>query len=113
MAQVDFDDIMREFCTNDETLEELKAAAFEVLLLHPGIGQGDWSQILVEQYGTEVVDAYGSNPNEVFADLADLWQAPYYDGNSTLEYTFETWAQAFATEAAVRMYHDLTRPDET
>ena len=100
MAQVDFDDIMRKFCTNDETLEELKAAAFEALLLNPGCEQGDWAEILVSQYGTEVVDAYGTNPDEVYAELADLWESPYLDENSGLEYDFKTWAGAFATEAA-------------
>ena len=48
----------------DDTLEELKAAAFEVLRLNPGCEQSDWAKILVEQYGTEVVDAYGKDPAE-------------------------------------------------
>jgi len=108
MAQVDFDDIMREFCSNDETLEELKAAAFEVLRLNPGCGQGEWADILIGQYGTEVVDTYGNNPGEVFADLEDLWEGPYLDRASGLEYDFKTWAEAFANEAAVQMYYDLT-----
>lgn len=95
-----------------DALEKLKAAAFEVLLLNPGSEQGDWSQILVEQYGTEVVDAYGNNPNEVFAELVDLWETPYCDKNSELEYTFNQWAEAFATEAAVQMYYDLTERKE-
>ena len=55
---------MREFSTNNETLDELKAAAFEVLRLNPGCEQSDWAQILVKQYGTEVVDAYGKDPAE-------------------------------------------------
>lgn len=92
-----------------DTLDELKAAAFEVLLLNPGSEQGDWSKILMEQYGTEVVDAYGNNPIEVFAELEDLWETPYYDRNSGLEYKFNQWAEAFATEASVQMYYDLTQ----
>lgn len=48
----------------DDSLEELKAAAFEVLRLNPGCEQSDWAKILVEQYGTEVVDAYGKDPAE-------------------------------------------------
>ncbi len=98
---------INEVNRQDETLEELKAAAFEVLLLHPGSEQSDWSQILVEQYGTEVVDAYGNNPNEVFADLANLWKTSYCDLNTGLEYTFNQWAEAFATEASVQMYYDI------
>ena len=92
----------------DDTLSELKAAAFEVLLLNPGCEQNDWTNTLVEQYGLEVVDAFGNDPAEAFASLADLWDTPYYDQNSGLEYDFKTWAEAFATDAAVQMYYDLT-----
>lgn len=95
-------------CTEDETLEELKAVAFEALLLNPGCDQSDWAKILVNEYGTEVVDAYGNNPHEVYADLADLWEAPYWDRKSDLEYTFKQWAEALATDASVQMYYDLT-----
>lgn len=108
MTQVDFDEMMRDFCTNDETLEKLKSAAFEVLRLNPGCDRSDWANILVEQYGTEVVDAYGSDPAEVYAMIDDLWESPYYDERSGLEYDYHEWAEAFCTEAAVRMYYDLT-----
>ena len=112
MAQVGFDDIMKKFCTNDETLEELKAAAFEVLRLNPGCEQSDWTKMLVEQYGTEVMDAYGKDPAEAYASLEDLWESPYLDEVSGLEYDFKTWAEAFATDAAVQMYYDLTEKNE-
>ena len=112
MAQVGFDDIMKEYSTNDETLEELKAAAFEVLRLNPGCEQSDWAKILVEQYGTEVVDAYGKDPAEAYASLEDLWESPYLDEVSGLEYDFKTWAESFATDAAVQMYYDLTEKNE-
>ena len=91
----------------DETLDELKAAAFEVLLLNPGCDRGDWEQTLVEDYGTEVVDAYGNNPREVFALLDDLWESPYYDKASGLEKDYKEWAEAFATEQAVDVYYEL------
>ena len=96
----------------DDTLEELKAAAFEVLRLNPGFEQSDWAKILVEQYGTEVVDAYGKDPAEAYASLEDLWESPYLDEVSGLEYDFKTWAEAFATDAAVQMYYDLTEKNE-
>lgn len=89
------------------SLEELKAAAFEVLRLNPGCEQSDWAKILVEQYGTEVVDAYGKDPAEAYASLEDLWESTYLDKVSGLEYDFKTWAEAFATDAAVQMYYDL------
>lgn len=92
-----------------DTLDELKAAAFEVLLLNPGSDRDDWEQTLVEEYGTEVVDAYGNNPSEVYALLDDLWESPYYDEASGLEKDYMTWAEAFSTPAAVDMYYDLIK----
>lgn len=105
------DEVVEAFC-GCYSLEELKAAAFEVLLLNPGCEQSDWANILVEQYGTEVVDAYGKDPAEAYASLADLWESPYFDRNSGLEYDFKTWANAFTTDAAVQMYYDLTEKNE-
>ena len=103
---------MMEANKQGDTLEELKAAAFEVLRLNPGCEQSDWAKILVEQYGTEVVDAYGKDPAEAYASLEDLWESPYLDKVSVLEYDFKTWAEAFATDAAVQMYYGLTGKNE-
>lgn len=91
-----------------ESLKELKAAAFEVLLFHPGCEQNDWANILVQQYATELTDAYGTNPETVYAALADLWDTPYFDSNSGIEYTYHVWAEALWTDAAVQMYYELT-----
>lgn len=113
MRWTEFDKQMARMYPTDPLIDELKAAAFEVLLLNPGSEQSDWAQILVEQYGTEVVDAYGNDPNEVYADLADLWETPYYDERSGLEYTFAEWAQALFTEQSVQMYQELTEARET
>ena len=96
----------------DDTLEELKAAAFEVLLLNPGCDQAEWADILVGQYGTEVVDAYGKDPAEAYASLEALWESPYLDEVSGLEYDFKTWAEAFSTDAAVQLYYDLTEKNK-
>lgn len=103
-----FDDIMREQQPGDELLEELKAAAFEVLLLNPGCDESDWASILVEQYGSEVVDAYGSDPQEAFASLADLWESPYFDEASGLEQDFKAWANALYTQESIDMYYHFT-----
>ena len=102
-----YDEVSEAFC-GYYSMDELKAAAFEVLLLNPGCDQIDWADILVEQYGTEVVDAYGKDPADAYASLEDLWESPYLDEVSGLEYDFKTWAEAFATDAAVQMYYDLT-----
>ena len=105
------DEVAEEFC-GCYSMEELKAAAFEVLLLNPGCEQKDWADILVEQYGTEVVDAYGKYPAEAYASLEDLWETPYLDEVSGLEYDFKTWAEAFSTDASVQMYYDLTEKND-
>ena len=103
----DFDKFMRELYPGDETLEELKASAFEVLLLNPGCEQSDWAQILVEQYGTELIDAYGTDPAEIYSSLADLWESPYYDENIGQEHSYQEWALTLWTDEAVQMYHDF------
>lgn len=105
------DEVSEVFC-GCCSLDELKAAAFEVLRLNPGCEQSDWARILVEQYGTEVVDAYGKDPAEAYASLEDLWESPYLDEVSGLEYDFKTWAEAFSTDAAVQLYYDLTEKNE-
>lgn len=105
------DEVSEVFCGYC-SLDELKAAAFEVLLLNPGCDQAEWADILVGQYGTEVVDAYGKDPAEAYASLADLWESPYFDTNSGLEYDYKTWAEAFYTDAAVQLYYDLTEKNE-
>lgn len=91
----------------DPLMQELKEAAFEYLLLNPGSDFGDWQQGMIEQYPTEVVDALGSNPEEVFADLADLWDSDYLDSKTDVEQKFCEWAEAFATESAVNLYYRL------
>ncbi len=98
-------------CQEDETLAELKAAAFEVLLLNPGCEQSDWAEILIEQYATEIIDVYGANAPDVDSSLVDLWESPYNDPKSGLEYDFKTWALALATEESVQMYYDLTNKE--
>ena len=102
-----FDKSCRFLCTEDEFLEELKSSAFEALLQNPGSEYNDWQQILIENYATKIENVYGSNPSEVFAGLADLWETPYEDTASGLEYTFCIWAAAFATDASVQMYYDM------
>ncbi len=93
---------------HNETLDELKHVAFEALLQNPGSEFGDWQQTLIYEYPSNVVNAYGCDPKDVEASLSDLWETPYKDTASGLEYTFETWAQCFCNEAAVQMYYDMS-----
>lgn len=93
----------------DEALDELKSAAFEVLLLNPGCDFDEWRHILIEQYGTELIDAYAPSldPENVLDELCNFWESPYYDKASGLEKDYKEWAEAFATEQAVDVYYEL------
>lgn len=91
----------------DSLMDELKESAFEYLLLNPGSEFGDWQQGMLEQCPTEVVDALGCNPDEVFAALADLWESDYEDPKTGIEQKFSEWAMSFANEYAVGIYYSL------
>lgn len=91
----------------DPLMDELKAAAFEYLLLNPGSDFGDWQKGLIEDYSTEVVDALGNNPSEAYSDLADLWEREYLDPKTGMEQKFSEWAESFANESAVGVYYYL------
>lgn len=95
------------FYETDPLMDELKAAAFEYLLLNPGSEFGDWQQGLISDYPTEVVDALGTNPEEVNAALADLWESDYEDPKTGTCQKFSEWAMSFANEYAVGIYYYL------
>ena len=84
---------------------DLKEAAWNILHENPGTDFGDWQMMLIEQYPTEVVDALGTNPPEVFAELSDWWDCmDYDDGVLEIPHTFREWAEYFATERSVELY---------
>lgn len=91
----------------DTLTAELQDAAFEYLLLNPGSEFGDWQQGLISDYPTEVVDALGTNPEEVNAALADLWETEYEDPKTGIAQKFSEWAMSFANEYAVGIYYFL------
>lgn len=84
---------------------DLKEAAWNILHENPGTDFGDWQMMLIEQYPTEVVDALGTNPPEVFVELSDWWDCmDYDDGVLEIPHTFREWAEYFATERSVELY---------
>lgn len=95
------------FCETNPLMDELKDAAFEYLLLNPGSEFGDWQQGLIEDYPTEVVDALGNDPADVYSSLADLWEDDYEDTKTGIEQSFSDWALTFATEQSVDIYYKL------
>lgn len=94
-------------CETDTLMDQLKDSAFEYLLLNPGSEFGDWLQGMVEDYPTEVVDALGNNPTEVYSSLADLWEDDYEDIKTGIVQRLSDWALAFATEQSVNIYYEL------
>lgn len=92
---------------SDDSRAVLREAAFEYLLLNPGSEFGDWQQGLISDYPTEVVDALGTNLEEVYAELADLWESDYEDSKTGIEQKFSEWAMSFANENAVGIYYYL------
>lgn len=91
-----------------ECYAELKQAAWNVLHENPGTEFGDWQVMLIEQYPSEVIDAFGVNPPEVFAQLSDWWDCMDYEDEVTGEcHTFAEWAEYFATDRSVELYDKL------
>lgn len=106
-----FNEVKAEENQEDELNEapdfyaDLKEAAWNILHENPGTDFGDWQMMLIEQYPTEVVDALGTNPPEVFAELSDWWDCmDYDDGVLEIPHTFREWAEYFATERSVELY---------
>lgn len=84
---------------------ELQEAAWNILHENPDTDLESWKTMLIEQYPAEVVDALGTNPPEVFAELTDWWESMGYDdGITDLCYSFRDWAEYFATERSVELY---------
>lgn len=94
-----------EFDEASDFYADLKEAAWNILHENPGTDFGDWQMMLIEQYPTEVVDALGTNPPEVFAELSGWWDCmDYDDGVLEIPHTFREWAEYFATERSVELY---------
>ena len=86
----------------------LKECAWNILHENPGTDFGDWMNMLIEQYPTEVVDAMGSYPAETFASLTDMWNCEdYRDPDTDMCHNYAEWAEYFATERSVELFDNL------
>lgn len=92
-------------------VEELKACAFNIVRENPGIDRSEWIDELIRQYPTEVVDAYGTNPPEVFKELSDLWEMEYTDPETHKWNSFAGWSEYFATDPDI-LHDQLDRANE-
>ena len=89
---------------NEDFLDELRNAAFEVLLLQPATTRETWVQTLMEQYPAEVIDALGTDEETTRERLNKMWGEDYTDtaGNTR---SYADWAARFATDAAITEYY--------
>lgn len=79
-------------------VEELKACAFNIVRENPGIDRSGWIDMLIQQYPSEVVDAFGTNPPEVYEELSDLWEMEYTDPETHEWNSFAGWSEYLATD---------------
>ena len=101
-----FDDNLKPWLCQDkefedvssELMSELKMAAWTIVRENPGIDRSEWIDKLIRQYPSEVVDAYGTNPPEVYHELADLWEMEYTDPETGEWNSFAGWSEYFATD---------------
>lgn len=90
---------------NDEFLNELRNAAFEVLLLHPATTRETWVQTLMEQYPAEVTDALGTDTETTRERLKKMWHDTYTDTAGETR-SYAEWAALFATEENITEYYN-------
>ena len=94
--------------TPPDFVDDLKDAAWDVLHENPGSNCRMWIETLIGEYPTEVVDALGTDPDEVMDQLAQWWRSMKYNDEITgLCYTFGEWAEVFATDQSVADYNTL------
>lgn len=79
-------------------VKELKDCAWNIVKENPGIDRSEWIDKLIRQYPSEVVDAYGTNPREVYNDLSDLWEMEYTDPETHDWNSFAGWSEYLATD---------------
>lgn len=89
---------------NEDLIDELHHAAFEVLLLHPATTRETWVQTLMEQYAAEVTDALGTDEEQTRERLNKMWGEDYTDTAGETR-SYAEWAALFATDADVQAYY--------
>ena len=89
---------------NEDFLDELRNAAFEVMLLHPATTRETWVQTLMEQYPAEVIDALGTDEETTRERLEKMWGEDYTDTAGETR-SYADWAALLATESDITEYY--------
>jgi hypothetical protein len=96
------------YCETAPEMDKLKRAAFEVLRDNEGCECQDWINILVDEYGKEVVDAFDDDPFYVNSQLSDYWDCmDYEDPDTGICFTYRDWAEYFINWEHREVYDKL------
>ena len=96
--------------TPPDFVDDLKDAAWDVLHEHPGIDCRRWMELLIREFPTEVIDALGTDPEEINEQLNQWWVAMrYLDDVTGLHYTYREWSEVFVTDQSVADYDALVK----
>lgn len=92
----------------EEARRELRQHAFRILHDNPGCDQERWAQLLLDECGDLITEAYGTSPQYICDSIPRLWSSHYTDPRTGLQKPLSTWAQVFATPESVQLYDELT-----
>jgi hypothetical protein len=92
----------------DQKLQELKRAAFEVLYEHEGCDRQDWIDWIIADHGEELAEVIGDNPYDTYPQLEDYWDSmDYEDPNTGVCLTYRDWAEYFSCWEHKEVYDKL------
>lgn len=79
----------------DEFTDNLKEAAWQVVKENPGIDCSEWIRTLIRQFPTEVVDALGTDPEDVHHILTDWWDSEDYTTPDGINETYQGFSEYY------------------
>ncbi len=96
--------------TPPDFVDDLKDAAWDVLHEHPGADCRRWMECLIREYPNEIIDALGTEPEEINEQLNQWWVAMrYLDDVTGLHYTYREWSEVFVTAQSITDYDSLVK----
>lgn len=88
--------------------QELREGAWLILHNEPGTDREEWRQELLRQYPTEVVDTFGTDPAEAYAQMDEWWESETYKDETTgIRETYQDWSLIFSNEKSVMVFDEL------
>lgn len=88
-----------------DLIADVKDAAWNILHDHPGCSQEDWRTLLVYSYPTEIIDAFGVDPEHIDSQLYKIYEEEEYTDQATgIKKIFYQWAEIFSNPQTVEIY---------